>query len=145
VEFQRVHNQVRLQARNTDITATPGSPEARAVADSYSHSLLGATPVASQPHPDRKSVLIEANPLFLTDMLGIGMMLQRSLRQGYGLDRGNSAITAVRGSDQAMVIETQNHFYTASVAMATAGRAAGRTRAAASRASCPTRAACWCR
>jgi hypothetical protein len=125
VEFRRVHNQVRLQARNTDVTVTPGSPEARAVVDSYSHSLLGAVPVVSQPHPERKSVLIEANPLFLTDMLGIGMMLQRSLRQGYGLDRGNSAITAVRGSEQAVVIETQSHFYTASLAVATPGAPPG--------------------
>jgi hypothetical protein len=125
VEFKRVHNQVRLQARNTDIAATPGSPEARAVADSYSHSLLGAVPVASQPHPERKSVLVEANPLFLTDMLGISMMLQRSLRQGYGLDRSNSAITEVRGSEQAVVIETQNHFYTAGLAVPTPGAPPG--------------------
>ncbi|HRD96115.1 MAG TPA: zinc-dependent metalloprotease, partial [Rubrivivax sp.] len=125
VEFKRVHNQVRLQARNTDIAATPGSPEARAVADSYSHSLLGAVPVVSQPHPDRKSVLIEASPLFLTDMLGIGMLLQRGLRQGYGLDRSNSVITAVRSSDQAMVVETQNHFYTASLAVPTPGAPPG--------------------
>jgi hypothetical protein len=125
VEFKRVHNQVRLQARNTDITATPGSPEARAVADSYSHSLLGAVPVVSQPHPDRKSVLVEANALFLTDMLGVGMLLQRGLRQGYGLDRGNSVITAIRGSDQAMVVETQNHFYTSSLAVPTPGAPPG--------------------
>ncbi len=125
VEFKRVYNQVRLQARNTDINAVPGSPEARAVADSYSHSLLGAVPIVSQPHPDRKSVLIEANPLFLTDMLGIGMLLQRGLRQGYGLDRGNSAITAVRSSDEAVVIETQNHFYTGSMAMPLPGAPPG--------------------
>ena len=117
VEFVRVHNQVRLQARNTDVDAKAGTPEARAVAASYSHSLLGATPVASQPHPDRKSVLIEANPLFLTDMLGVGMMLQRGLRQGYGLDRGNSVITEVRGSEAATIIETQNHFFTGNVAV----------------------------
>jgi hypothetical protein len=125
VEFQRVHNQVRLQALNTDIMAKAGTPEARAVADTYSNSLLGSTPVASQPHPDRKSVLIEANSLFLSDMLGIGMMLQRSLRQGYGLDRGNSLITAVRGSDEAMVIETQNHFFTGSISTPTPGAPPG--------------------
>lgn len=117
VEFVRVHNQVRLQARNTDIVTQPGTPEARAAADSYSHSLLGVTGVASQPHPERKSILVEANPLFLSDMLGIGMMLQRSLRQGYGLDRANSLITAVRGSEQATILETQNHFYTPSVGL----------------------------
>jgi Met-zincin/Domain of unknown function (DUF5117) len=115
VEFVRIHNQVRLQARNTDVLAQPGTPEARAVASSYSHSLLGSVPVASQPHPDRKSVLVEANGLFLNDMLGVGMMLQRGLRQGYGLDRANSLITEVRGSEQATIIETQNHFYSGGV------------------------------
>jgi Met-zincin/Domain of unknown function (DUF5117) len=121
VEFVRVNNQVRLQARNTDVFAKAGTPEARAVADSYSNSLLGSTPVVSAPHPDRKSVLIEANGLFLNDMLGIGMMLQRGLRQGYGLDRSNSLITAVRGSDKASILETQNHFYTPSIAIPQAG------------------------
>jgi hypothetical protein len=118
VEFQRVNNQVRLVARNTDVVATPGTPEARALADAYSQSLLGATAVASQPHPDRKSVLIEANPLFLSDMLGIGMMLQRGLRQGYGLDRSNSVFTAVRGTDKVVTLETQNHFYSGGVSSA---------------------------
>ena len=115
VEFVRVYNQVRLQARNTDVVAKAGSPEARAVADAYSHSLLGATAVASAPHPDRKSVLIEANGLFLSDLMGIGMMLQRGLRQGYSMDRSNSVITAVRASPQAVIVETQNHFFTGSV------------------------------
>ena len=118
VEFVRVHNQVRLLARNTDIAAKPGTPEARAVADAYSNSLLGSTPVASLPHPDRKSVLVEANGLFLSDILGVGMMLQRGLRQSYGLDRANSVITEVRGSEVATIIETQSHFYTGSVSVA---------------------------
>lgn len=115
IEFQRLHNQVRLQARNMDVMAAAGTPEARAVADSYSHSLLGAVPVVSQPHPDRKSVLIEGHSLFLSDMLGIGMMLQRGTRQGYTLDRSNTLITAVRGSDVATVIETQSHFYSGNI------------------------------
>jgi hypothetical protein len=115
VEFVRVNNQVRLQARNTDVIAPAGTPEARAIATSYSHSLIGSVPVASQPHPDRKSVLVEANGLFLNDMLGVGMMLQRGLRQGYSLDRGNSVITEVRGSEVASIIETQNHFYSGGI------------------------------
>jgi hypothetical protein len=117
VEFVRVHNQVRLQARNVEVTARAGTPEARAVATSYSNSLLGAAAVASQPHPDRQSILVEANGLFLTDVLGVGMMLQRGLRQGYGLDRNNSVITAVRGNDLAVTLEAQLHFYTAGIAM----------------------------
>lgn len=125
VEFVRVHNQVRLVARNTDVVAREGSPEARAVADSYSHSLLGSVPVASAPHPDSKAVLVDAGGLFLGDMLGIGMMLQRGLRQGYGLDRSNSTITAVRATPEALVLETSSHFFSASVGGAATGTLPG--------------------
>jgi hypothetical protein len=121
VEFVRVHNQVRLQARNMDIVAKAGTPEARAVESAYSASLLGSTPVASQPHPDRKSVLIEANTLFLTDLLGVGMRLQRAFRQNYALDLRNSVITAVRGAPDAVVIETQNHYYAGSLSPSGSG------------------------
>jgi hypothetical protein len=115
VEFVRVHNTVRLQARNTDITARDGTPEARAVASSYSASLLGAAPVASQPHPDRKSILIDATPTLISDMAGIGMQLQRLYRQGYGLDARNSVVTAVRAHEGALIVETQTHWYAGSV------------------------------
>jgi Met-zincin/Domain of unknown function (DUF5117) len=125
VEFVRVHDRVRLQARNTDVVARAGTPEARAVADAYSHSLLGSVPVASAPHPQSQAVLIEANPLFLSDLMGVGTMLQRGLRQGYGLDRSNSTISAVRASSEALMLETVNHFYTASVASTVAGAPAG--------------------
>jgi hypothetical protein len=110
VEFVRVHNTVRLQASNLDVIAKAGTPEARAVASSYSASLLGSTIVASQPHPDRKSILIDATAFFTADQMGIGMMLQRGLRQGYGLERSNTGVTAVRASPQATVVEVTQHF-----------------------------------
>lgn len=122
VEFVRVHNQVRLQSRNLAVTAPAGSPEARALEASYSNSLLGSTAVASQPQPDTKAILIEANALFLSDMLGVGMMLQRAYRQGYALDGRNSTITAVRSGPNGAVIETLNHYYTASVAVPQPGQ-----------------------
>ena len=123
VEFQRVHNQVRLVARNTDVAARPGTPEARALAASYSASLLGAAPLASQPHPERRSVLVEANALFLNDIPGIALMLQQGLRQGYGLDRGNSTIVAARGSAVATLLDVQLHFFGGT--QSAAGGAAG--------------------
>jgi len=122
VEFVRVYNQVRLQSRNLEVTAQAGTPEARSVESSYSNSLLGSSMVASQPHPETKAVLIEANPLFLSDMLGVGMMLQRAFRQGYSLDSRHTTISAVRGSPQGVVIETQNHYYTSSLALPQPGQ-----------------------
>lgn len=117
VEFVRLHNVVRLQARNLEVAAAAGTPEARALEASYSNSLLGSAPLASQPQPETKAVLVEANALFLSDILGVGMMLQRTYRQGYALDPRNSTVTAARGGKDVTVIETLNHYYTATLAV----------------------------
>ena len=121
VEFRRVHNQIQFVATNPEFVAKPGTPEARAVAAGFAVSLLASTPVASLPHPEHKTVLVEANSLFLGDMLGIGMNLQRSYRQSYTLDRTNSAIVGVRVKPELLVIDTQNHFVAGSLAIAQPG------------------------
>lgn len=110
IEFVQVHKTIRLQARNMEVRAAPGTPEALTLAASYSNSLLAATNVASAPHPDRKSVLVEANALFLNDLMAIGQRLQRGLRASYSLERGNTVITAARGTAEATILETQMHF-----------------------------------
>jgi Met-zincin/Domain of unknown function (DUF5117) len=117
VQFRRQHNVVQLIALNLQQVAKAGSPEARAVASAASPSLLGANLVASQPHPERKSVLVDASGLFLGDLLGLGAALQRTFRQGYSLDARNSAFVAVRGKPDLLVLETNNHFATALIAV----------------------------
>ena len=117
IEFRRIHNQVQMIARNTDFTARAGTPEGRAVAAAFSPSLLASTVVASQPQPERLSVLVDANALFINDMLGIGMQLQRSYRQGYAFDGRNSAITALRVKPEGVSIEVMQHFSTATIAV----------------------------
>jgi Met-zincin/Domain of unknown function (DUF5117) len=103
-------------ARNQTAVAAPGSPQARALDVALSPSLLSSSSVASQPHPERKTVLVEANALFLTDMLAIGPYLQRTFRQSYNLDSRHTVVTAVRATPHALVIETQNHYYTPTLA-----------------------------
>jgi hypothetical protein len=122
VEFKRVHNLVQLLARNTEFTAREKTPEARAVEAGFSPSLLGSTAVASQPHPERKSILIEANSLFITDMLGIAIGLQRNYRQGYSFDGRNSSFTAVRGKPDQVVFEVNAHYATIGIAVPQPGQ-----------------------
>ncbi len=117
IEFRRIHNQVQMIARNTDFTARAGTPEGRAVAAAFSPSLLASTVVASQPQPERMSVLVDANALFVNDMLGIGMQLQRSYRQGYAFDGRNSAITAMRVKPEGVSLEVMQHFSTGTIAV----------------------------
>lgn len=127
VEFHRVHNQLQLLARNTEFVAKADTPTGRAVQAAFSPSLLASTSVLSQPHPERKSILVEANALFLNDMLGTGMALQRTYRQGYSLDTRNSAITGVRATPDVVVLETLNHYSTGSIQTPTPGGFGGPT------------------
>lgn len=125
VEFKRVHTQVQLVARNAQYTARPGTPEGFAVQSGFSASLMASSAVASAPHKDRKSVLVEANSLFLGDLLGLGMVLQQSFRQGYGLDPRHTAFTAVRGSPEQVVFNVRAHYATASLSVPTPGAPPG--------------------
>src|SRR5688572_641828 len=125
VEFRRVHNQLQLLARNTEFVAQADTPTGRAVQAAFSPSLLASTSVLSLPHPERQSILVEANALFLNDMLGTGMALQRTYRQGYSLDTRNSAITAVRATPELVVLETLNHYSTGSIQAPGSGMSLG--------------------
>jgi len=125
IEFRRVHNQLQMLARNTEFVAKADTPTGRAVDAAFSPSLLASTSVLSQPHPDRKSVLVEANALFVNDMLGLGMQLQRAYRQGYSLDTRNSAITAVRATPDLVVLEVLSHYATGSIAPPQSGMPPG--------------------
>ena len=125
VEFRRIHNQLQLLWRNTEFVAREGTPEGRAVAVAYSPSLLASTAVLSQPHPRSKAILVEANAIFVADLLGMAAQLQRSYRQSYAFDARNSAITAVRETPDVMVLEVLNHFATASIAVPQPGTAPG--------------------
>jgi hypothetical protein len=125
IEFRRVHNQVQMLARNTEFTATASTPTGRAVEAAFSPSLLSSAAVASQPHPERKSVLVEANVLFINDMTGVAVSLQRYYRQGYALDPRNSAITEVRGNPDLLVLEVLSHYATSTVSLPTPGAPPG--------------------
>ncbi len=125
VEFRRIHNQMQMVWRNVGYTAKAGTPEAFAIEAGYSPSLLASTPVLSLPEPERKSVLVEANSLFLADLLGLGMGLQRTYRQGYAFDSRNSAITHARTTPDLLVLEVLGHYATASIAVPQPGTSPG--------------------
>ncbi len=115
IEFRRVHNQVQMVARNTRYTAANGTPEGRALGVAFSPSLMASATVASQPDPATKGVLVEANALFLNDLLALGFDLQRTYRQGYGFDARNSAITGVRAKPDLVVLQVLAHYATGSI------------------------------
>ncbi|MEF7614814.1 zinc-dependent metalloprotease [Aquincola sp. MAHUQ-54] len=111
VELRRIGNTVQLVAKNTDYVASGDPALARTVRQGFSDSLLGATPVASAEHPQRKSVLVDA-AFLMSDLLGYSTYLEMAYRLPYGLDRGNSFFDAARADSRVTVLNVNLHYAT---------------------------------
>jgi hypothetical protein len=110
VEFRRIGSLVQMIAKNPRYTAREGTPLARAAQSSFTDSLLGAASVVSAPHPERKSVLIEANGLFITDLAGDSTTLEATYRVPYSFDQRNSSFTRVRATEDMATFAVSAHF-----------------------------------
>jgi hypothetical protein len=110
VEFRRIGNQIQLIALN-NLFRADGEGK-RAVEQAFSPSLIGAAPVASAEHPERKAFLVDATPLLMSDIMGLSTRLEFAYRLPYGLDRGNSFFEATRADAKGSSITARMHFAT---------------------------------
>ena len=109
-QFRKAGGNVQLLAKNTTFIARPGSPEERAVKNGFSDSLLGSAPIASAPHPERKSILIDANALLMTDMPRASHAIELAYRNSFHFDSRNSFIQSVKTDDQRTVFDVTAHY-----------------------------------
>ena len=109
-EFRKIGNAVRLIARNERFFAQPSTPEAAAVAEAFSDSLIASGPTVSQPHPERKSVLVDLGTMLSTDIPGAYAALDRAFRQPYAIDPRNTSIARVRTSADAVSVLVNAHY-----------------------------------
>ncbi len=100
--------QIQLIALSTDYVAR-GAPMEAVVEQAFSHSLLASATIASAPHPQRSSLLIDASFL-LGDIAGYSTQLERAFRLPYGLDRGNSFFEKTRVTDDLTTLHARLHF-----------------------------------
>jgi len=114
-QFTKASGTIQLLARNTRFVARPGSPEERAVRNSFSDSLLSSAPIASAPHPERKSVLVEANALLLTDIPRGSHVIEREYRNSFSFDPRNSSIRSAKSSAERTVFDINAHYYQARI------------------------------
>ena len=110
VEFKKLGSTVQLIARNNKFIATPGTPIARAVKESFTDSLLAVTAAASAPHPERKSILIDANALLLADIPGTATRLEAAFRLPYAYDARNSGFLNVRSTENMTSFNVTAHY-----------------------------------
>ncbi len=109
-QFRKAGTMMQLLATNTRFTARDGSPEERAVKNAYSDSLLASAPIASAPHPERKSVLIEATALLLADIPRASHVIEREYRNSYSFDSRNSYIRTAKASAERTVFDVTAHY-----------------------------------
>ena len=110
VEWKKIGNTVQLIAKNFAFTGGDNAPIAQGVKEGFTDSLIGSTTVASQPHPDRKTVLVDANALLLTDIpVGSRFTTPISMRS-YTFDAKNSSFDALHGTaDQATFVVSAHY------------------------------------
>jgi len=111
VEWRRIGNLVQLVALNNEFRPGADTASRESVRQAFSESLIGSAAVASAPHPERKSFLIDASFL-LADMVGYSTRLEAAFRLPYGLDRGNSSFDQLRADASLTSLSAKLHFST---------------------------------
>jgi hypothetical protein len=121
VVLHRLGNQVQLLAQNSEYTARAGTPEARAVRESFSDSLLAAAPVVGTPHPQRGTILVDANALLLTDIPSGTFELERAFHHPYAFDGGASSFEGVAATGEEAIFTVSAHYRLARIPVAPPG------------------------
>ncbi len=110
VVFKRIGNTVQLIAKNYAFTGGANAAIAEGVKEGFTDSLLGATTVVSQPHPERKTVLIDANALLLTD-IPVGENFTTGIHmRSYTFDAKNSSFDGVHNSAEQSSFIVSAHY-----------------------------------
>jgi hypothetical protein len=110
VEFRKFGNTVQLVAKNVRFKAKEGTPIAGAVAQSFADSVLATAATASLPHPDRKSTLIDAASIFLTDLPGTATALETAFRIPYAYDARNSRFVKAGATEDQATFNVTAHY-----------------------------------
>jgi hypothetical protein len=110
VEWKKIGNAVQLIAKNYAFTGGANAPIAQGVKEGFTDSLVGATTVASLPHPDRKTVLVDANALLLTD-IPVGERFTTGIHmRSYTFDAKNSSFETLHNTPDQSSFVVSAHY-----------------------------------
>jgi hypothetical protein len=113
--FHRIGNHVQLIAKNTFYTAANGTPQALALHQGFSDSLLASATVLSSPDPDGKGVLIDASALLFADIPGYSTRLDNVTHMGYGFDSRNSNFADTHADENQTGLHVNAHYFVAKI------------------------------
>lgn len=108
--FQKIRDLVLVQVKQTSFRADPSRPIARAVARSFSDSVLAALKVESLPQPERQSILVKATDLFVSDVPGFAEYFSAVLSRPFTFDKSRSYLGELKAFPENAEIEVLLHF-----------------------------------
>jgi hypothetical protein len=110
IRFHKQAKNVQVVAENVRFIAADTTAFHRAMGRSFSDSILGTTKIESQPHPERKGILIDLGAVLLTDLPMQAYALEATFRMPYRFDARNSYFGAIKGFDRNVEIATVAHY-----------------------------------
>ena len=108
-EFRKVGNQFQIVAKQFAFRGERDTASRFAVSQAFSDSLIGSASIVSAPHPERKSVLVDASFL-LGDMAGYSTRLEVAFRMPFAPDRANSYFESTRAEPGLTTLSAKVHF-----------------------------------
>ncbi|MER3433271.1 MAG: peptidase M43 [Leptolyngbya sp. ERB_1_1] len=103
--FRRINNNIQFVIPNIYFRADRGTPIERSIQRSFSDSILESLPIRSI-HAERKSFLVELNPLLLSDLPGLLPVLSKSLEGNYTPEPSTSYFDKVKAFPQNVEVES---------------------------------------
>jgi hypothetical protein len=107
-QFRKAAGNMQLLARNTRFGRRTARPRNEPSEDA--DSLLASAPIVSAPHPERKSVLIEATALLLSDIPRASHVIEREYRNSFSFDPRNSFIRSAKADAERTVFDITAHY-----------------------------------
>ena len=108
--LKRVGKTAQLIHKNVYFRADEDAAMQRAIARGVSNSILGvAKMVDSEPHPERGSILVEANGFFIQDLAEVGLSTDNR-KLSYSFDKNNSSFGKLQSFPRNTEIEVILHF-----------------------------------
>jgi hypothetical protein len=115
IVFHRIGKSVQLIHKNALFKADPDSSLHKPAAVAAPDAVVGQAKIESQPHPERKSVLIDLGSIFLGDLEGLGLYLKALFEVPYQLDKDGSSVAVAKAFPDNLDFETVLHFKTGEV------------------------------
>ncbi len=110
VTFRRTGNTLQFIALNSTFKGGSDKAAGFGVKEGFSESLIASAPVLCKPHPERKSILVDASALFFSDIPAMGMQLEQIYRQSYMLDKGNTSFAKARTTADLTCFSVNAHY-----------------------------------